>query len=341
MTKGMVIRDPSYDHADYPAMDRMGQHMQTLGVQWVRLEFREGFDDAYDHFIRVVAPKYNLKILGLLGFGLTSIACTQLNERVYTTDPRFGGGCNAYMQVWLAAALRIAERYRGQVHAFEVLNEQNRLPMSDGPGLNVIHVARLHTKFYRLAKPLSPALIITGGLHPAGSNRPRSAENVTDLAYLTAMITSEAFMGYRRATGEWPADGIGYHPYPVEISVSNGTVNHNVMAQSTMMTRRLDGLRQFLRTHGNIPFWITEIGYNAGYGKNTAEGQAEAVRTWLPLLLKRSDVAQTFWFKYEDFPPAEGPNAQRWGVVRIPFDADGVYGDTYVEQPSYAALKGL
>jgi len=30
-------------------------------------------------------------------------------------------------------------------------------------------------------------------------------------------------------------------------------------------------------------------------------------------------VARIFWFKYEDFPPADGPNAQRWGLVRIPF----------------------
>jgi hypothetical protein len=31
------------------------------------------------------------------------------------------------------------------------------------------------------------------------------------------------------------------------------------------------------------------------------------------------EVANVFWFKYEDFPPASGPNAQHWGVVQIPF----------------------
>ena len=36
-------------------------------------------------------------------------------------------------------------------------------------------------------------------------------------------------------------------------------------------------------------------------------------------LYARGDVANIFWFKYEDFPPASGSNAQKWGIVRIPF----------------------
>ena len=34
------------------------------------------------------------------------------------------------------------------------------------------------------------------------------------------------------------------------------------------------------------------------------------------------EVARVFWFKYEDFPPADGTNAQRWGIVTIPFVED-------------------
>jgi hypothetical protein len=39
-------------------------------------------------------------------------------------------------------------------------------------------------------------------------------------------------------------------------------------------------------------------------------------------LAARDDIATIFWFKYEDFPPASGPLAQKWGVVRIPFTED-------------------
>ena len=61
------------------------------------------------------------------------------------------------------------------------------------------------------------------------------------------------------------------------------------------------------------------------------------------------EVANVFWFKYEDFPPASGANAQRWGVVRIPF-ADGACpggacydpnGTPAVYRGSYLAYREL
>ena len=77
-----------------------------------------------------------------------------------------------------------------------------------------------------------------------------------------------------------------------------------------------------------VPFWISEVGYNVGFdvdgplGKIPAQtelGQAAFMYDVYTSLAARGDVAHIFWFKYEDFPPASGANAQRWGVVRIPF----------------------
>jgi hypothetical protein len=76
----------------------------------------------------------------------------------------------------------------------------------------------------------------------------------------------------------------------------------------------------------NPPFWITEIGYNASYRTQDVQGQAAFLGEVFAQLAVRGDVASIFWFKYEDFPPASGPNAQRWGVVRISFVAGSCEG---------------
>jgi hypothetical protein len=41
------------------------------------------------------------------------------------------------------------------------------------------------------------------------------------------------------------------------------------------------------------------------------------------------EVANVFWFKYEDFPPATGPSAQQWGIVRIPLLGGNCEGGCY------------
>src|SRR5262249_40012416 len=96
-------------------------------------------------------------------------------------------------------------------------------------------------------------------------------------------------------------------------------------------------------------FWLTEVGYNVGFDpdgpKNprppqTEEGQAAFMQDVYTSLVQRPldqrlcgagrEVAKVFWFKYEDFPPATGPNAQQWGIVRIPILSDnGCAGGCY------------
>ena len=61
------------------------------------------------------------------------------------------------------------------------------------------------------------------------------------------------------------------------------------------------------------------------------------------------EVANVFWFKYEDFPPDSGPRAQHWGVVQIPFttgDCPGgacydLSGKPAVYRGSYFAYREL
>lgn len=123
--------------------------------------------------------------------------------------------------------------------------------------------------------------------------------------------------------------------------------------------RRLDEVRARLRAAlqatdpaaAELPFWITEVGYNAGYPGQSVAGQTAFLRAVFTSLASRGDVATVFWFKYEDFPPAAGPDAQRWGLVRIPFtEGDrrcpggacyATSGEPELRRPAFWALREL
>ncbi|NTV63222.1 MAG: hypothetical protein HGA65_06760 [Oscillochloris sp.] len=352
---GMVIRDPWYDFGTDPslpdmpnmvAQERMGQILAEAGVRWVRLEFFVSGDDSgalertfarYDFFINVVAPHYGLKVLGLVGFGVISEtdvldASNGITARPYLDDEVYGGGVNTYIKRWLTRALGIATHYSDKVAAYEVLNEQNRLPGS-GKAVPATLAARLHTKFFHHLKYPQPAdgaawrntvQVILGGLHPKGTLEPGQSGYLSDSDYLRQMygyslstglpIASEPFPAYLTKYGFLPLDGVGYHPYPEEIRLS-------LQADSDLINTRLTAIRAVLATVQDPArkYWITEIGYNTAFKQQDEAGQAAFLRAVYTQMAARNDVERIFWFKYEDFPPATGANAQRWGVVRISF----------------------
>jgi hypothetical protein len=363
--RGMVVRDPWYDcNPAFPggprepnraAQSRMGAILRQTGVRWVRLEFfvtdkPGGLEETfrcYDYFMNQVAPANNLRVLGLLGFGLVRDRDpldlkTGIISTTVTTDPIYGGAVNVYMRDWLSRALAISTRYSGRdgsgaLSAIEVLNEQNRMP-PNGDAVPADIAARLHTKFYRLFKidQREPGAagawrdsvpIIIGGLHPRGSG-PDPSEKESDVAYLRqyfgypalggAPVPSKPFQDFKARVGRYPVDGLAYHPYPAEIVLPAQL--DLIEAEMARIQSRLGAVRSALAELGaaQLPLWITEIGYDAGRVQQSVQGQATFMRTVFRLLAARGDVHTVFWFKYEDFPGS--PNApNRWGIVRIPF----------------------
>jgi hypothetical protein len=335
--------------------DTMGENLDTIGARWVRLDFHipggYGISEAQvdaeiaknDYFITEVAPRYNLKVLVLLSFDMVQdINPRDLNSNK-TIDSHFGGGVNIYMDTWLTRALRIADRYRDKIAGYEVLNEENRLPPYNGAGggdaIQPEITGRLLTKFYRFCKNIDPTTenhgcsagtkIILGGIHPRGTGG--GTITITDVEYLARIYNDPSSFGaFKQSHGFYPVDGIGYHPYPEEIVLSISDIRVNA---------GLDRMRAALDTFDpNQQFWITEVGYNVGFDpdgpKNprpaqTEAGQAAFMNDIYTSLFQRQlangkrEIANVFWFKYEDFPPASGPDAQQWGVVRIPFVEGG------------------
>ncbi len=342
---GLVGRDPFYEMVDGAVNTRaqatMGRIMQSMGVRWVRIDMRiplrTGASQAdidaaisrYDYFINTVAPANNLKVLMLLSFDLImGVDANEMSIGPYSTHPQFGPGYNAYMTEWMARAQRVVMRYGKKIHAIEVLNEANRLPRytEGGPIHNAVPAeawAQLITTMYRscngnrLGAYCRATPIILGGLHPRGSEAYGGVPARTDMEYLAAIYATKPFTIAYSQLKRWPIDGVGYHPYPWElqqIGVADQTAAFNRLRQ------QLVALKDPLR-----PVWVTEIGYNVAYARQTEVGQAAFLADVYRTLAKRTlsngkrEIAVVFWFKYEDFPPASGPDAQQWGLVQIPF----------------------
>jgi hypothetical protein len=382
---GISIRDPWYEFGTDPNspnapnevfQEQMGATLERAGVRWVRLEFHIPYDqnnpnacDAAcqgeiaksEYFVKTVAPNHNLKVLALLGFDLLRGTDAHGLNSPTTVPSHYGGGVNQYMDTWLTRALSIADTYSDTIAAYEVLNEENRLPPS-GDAIKPPIMGRLVTKFYRFCKgidvpPDEPihgcanAKIILGGIHPRGSSDPAHPSDIlmTDAQYLTAIYTDPAsFAGFKATHPEigYPLDGVAYHPYPQEIALSPNDV---------LVNRGLLRMRQALEdaspTGANDPcrqFWITEVGYNVGFDpdgpKNplppqTEQGQVAFMQDVYTTLAQRQlsqspcgggpEVANVFWFKYEDFPPDTGANAQHWGIVHIPMPGGNCEGGCY------------
>ncbi len=370
---GMVIRDPWYDFGTYPgqpdrpnyaAQDRMGELLAQMGVRWVRLEFHIAGSDAYslthvmlnDYFIHEVAPRHDFKILGVLNYQLNrGRSPHELSSPITTVDPLYGSGVNDYMRTWLNRARLIVNRYGESIAAYEVLNEPNRLGEASHDAIPAMIVARLQTRFYTLFRhddshaPGNQAWrdnvqIILGGLQPAGRGEAGDYGYLSDRDYLRQIYESDDFQRYYAQYERFPLDGLGYHPYPMEIR-KNLTEHEQARLLPTLTSQRapphleaasqhahdialihlhLDRVRAVLAEVGDpqVPFWITEIGYNAGYLHHDEYGQADFLQAVYQGLAPREDVARVFWFKYEDFPPASGPHVQQWGGVVIPFVED-------------------
>ena len=364
---GLVGRDPYFEvnnnQLNTQAIDQMGIEMAQLGVRWVRIDMRLPADywasDAVvvtamsrsDYFINTVAPRHNINVLLLLNFDvIMGVDANELARGPYITDPKYGPNYNKYMQVWMARAWQIVARYGSKIGALEVLNEENRMPRytSNGPVGNAVPaavVAQLTTTLYRACRNgelqtyCATTPIVLGGLHPRGSDDVAGHLVMTDMAYLAAIYNSPSFVLAKNELKRWPLDAVAYHSYPWElayIGISNQTQAYNRLR--TQLVALNDPLR---------PVWVTEIGYNVAYSNQTELGQANYLGAVYRVLASRllsdgsREIPVVFWFKYEDFPPDTGSNAQKWGVVHIPFVAGNCTGGACYQsdgRPSYYRL---
>jgi hypothetical protein len=267
-------------------------------------------------------------------------ACGKLgNESLYP----YGCNTNPYMRIWLNNAFEVAHAFPynpttgAGIAAIEVLNEENRYLQGGGKGLRPVSVATLLTKFYRVYKnvrcpagSLGPACsqvkILLGGLHPDRCDDCATG-GMSDRQYLDAIYKTSAFQGYRSTNGKYPVDGIGYHPYPMEMR--SGLVPEPTGSRDLFrVPARMEAMRAVMMQNLDSAnkFWITEVGDRGAPTSVDPAGdnerrQAQFMRSiyWF-LWRDREFIENIFWFKYEDFAvPTDStdPGPENWGVVRL------------------------
>lgn len=314
----------------------------------------------YDYFINEVAPRHGFKIIGLLATNLVRNPGYIDPEEIERTDQevkrgddypdidcwkyKYGCGTNLYMRIWLDRAFAIADRYRDKVAAYEVMNEENRYIAGGGKGISPDRMAGLMAKFYRIFKVTGPSntsgsfdpvepwrknvKLILGGIHP---NRCDDCvtdvnEPLNDRQYLEAIYKSSAFTGYRNAGysgGRFPLDGVGYHPYPMEMRFGL-LPEESGEEELYRVPQRMAAMRKVMVDNGDAgnKIWVTEVGdRGAPADPENMQRQARFMSVIYAALWEQRDFVETvLWFKYEDFAVPSDPSKvgpENWGVVRL------------------------
>lgn len=280
---------------------------------------------------------------------------------------RYGCGTTKAMRIWLDHSFAIAARYGDRIAAYELMNEQNRYINGGGNGISPVAMATLQTKFYRIFKktgftvtdPVAPLpwqnghvppwaaaiKIIVGGLQ-VGPCDDCAAGSKKDYQYLDALYKSPPFQDFRTTYAAYPTDGIGYHPYPMDIHLSPVADEPSGIGYLTLLPNRLQIMRDVMVSNGDTAnkIWITEIGDRGD--PNIAENQARQAdflhgAYWM-LWGQRAFIETVLWFKYEDF--AVPHNTENWGVVRLVPGSTTEYkpsGEVQVYKQSYAMYRNL
>ncbi|MCS7294528.1 MAG: hypothetical protein NZ761_03935, partial [Dehalococcoidia bacterium] len=141
---GIVGRDPWYefntDPERYPMdlnrtfLETMMAEMRSLGARWVRIEFHAEYDtapgpgridwDKHDWYLFDLAPRYEMKVLAVLGAGiLADVDPVYAFSRINEVPDREGR--NRYTRAFVERTAEIVGRYGPALGAVELLNEPN------------------------------------------------------------------------------------------------------------------------------------------------------------------------------------------------------------------------
>lgn len=357
---GVVGRDPWYDfntdpaHPNRPNLvfeENMAQQLSLMGARWIRIEFhadekstvKGGLIDytKYDAFINEIAPRYNLKVLALLGSGATlaqTAADSNLNYQHINDLADQPDGSNPYIRFFVGRGKEIADHYGDKIGAYELLNEPNFwLGFKAEPE----KVATLMTLSYAAAKPAHPTVgFILGAI--AATGKPE----LDHVGYLRGIYQSKAVQTFKQNgahfnNNPFPFDGVAWHPYFADPWISLYTVDQaiGVMRQAGDSSNKI---------------WITETGVYGSFNYSNCntpssgrgdDEQAQFLRVlYTQAALKQGEIANIFWFKYEDF--YDGSQILPFGVVHLssPNNSNNYnphYGKVVRYKPAYQAYQSL
>lgn len=338
---GIVGRDPWYEWDTNPRyggsniefLENMARELKFMGARYVRIEFRAdqrpgvrgGVVDfaKYDAFINDIAPRYGLKVLGLLGYALVNWngpGDRDLHYDRFNDPPDQPNGSNDLIRFFAFRSRDVIAHYGDRVAAWEVLNEVNYW---EGVSLRPETMGALMVYTYGLGKTVNPRSKIIVGAQLA----PQPAESMNSYDYLNAFFRSAPVQEYVKrprpapySGNPYPWDGLAWHPYYTDPAES---------------VRSVQRVIQTMRGWGDKinKVWITEVGRRAnlsgasdcGLGAEEAEQARYLTEFYTQLVTKNlKDIANIFWFKYEDFYEKDG-QVSAMGLVRLARDGAKPY----------------
>ena len=211
------------------------------------------------------------------------------------------------LEGWSNYVSKVVERYKNQIHYWEVWNEGNG-GFNDGKHTTVDY-AQLAIRTYEAAKRADPQAQV--GLTVASYDAP----------YLQQTI-----LAMQRAKKPNSFDYLCIHPYEIADGLSgvDGEIPYLWMTHT---------LREMLKVHApersNAEIWITEVGHRIGdsHGQQITEEDAAKAFAKMYVMAIAQGIARTQWFEAQD------PRGEDAGFGLISRDGR--------ERPSYRTLKTL
>jgi hypothetical protein len=331
---GVVGRDPWYEWNTNPNyggsnreyLENMARELKAMGARYVRIEFRADRRDGvrggvvdfakYDPFVMEIAPRYGIKVLGLLGYAMVNWDAPgdkDLHYANYNAPADQANGSNPLIRMFALRSRDVIAHYGDKVAAWEVLNEVNYW---EGVTLQPDRLGALMVYTYGLGKSAVPGTQILVGAQLA----PQPPEAIDSYQYLESFFHSTTVQDYVKRprpdgyqSNPFPWDGLAWHPYysdPAEV------------------VRSVQRVVQTMRNWGDLrnKVWVTEVGRMAAPQSNQTCGQSAdeaAQANYLTEVYTRlvnsnvNDIAAVFWFKYEDFYDNQAQKVINYGLVRL------------------------
>ena len=313
---------------------RTAEMVRQAGFQWVRFQVRwESLEPRPGEWdfrpIDRVLPVYEAAGLSILASVVAAPEWARAADGGIVADPA----------TFREAMRRLASRYRGRIHAWEIWNEQNLAHELHGPVRVEPYCAVLRAGYEGVKAGDPEALVVFGGLTPTGVNDPAIA--MDDVAYL------EAFYALDGGSCTRYFDVLGAHAnatlnppdtlWPERPGPGPGWRDH-----PSFYFRRVEQLRAVMERHGDRrPVWITEFGWTT---KNPAPGyeygQYVSEEQQAEYLVRAFEIARTRWpwvtgmFVWNlNFSTIVGPEDEKgpWSVLN----------PDWSPRPAYRALSAM
>lgn len=313
---------------------RTADMVRQAGFRWIRFQVRwEALEPRPGEWdfrpLDRVLPIYEAAGLSILA---SVVAAPE-----WVRDPE--GGIVKDPATFRDAMYRLASRYRGRIHAWEIWNEQNLAHELHGPVRVEPYCALLRAGYEGVKAGDPDALVAFGGLTPTGVNDPNIA--MDDVAYL------EAFYAFEGGACTRYFDVLGAHANatlnpPDTLWPENPGPGPGWRDHPSFYFRRVEQLRAVMERHGDTrPIWITEFGWTtANPAPGYEYGQYVSEEQQAEYLVRAFEIARTRW------PWVTGMFVWNLNFVTIvdPEDEKGpwsVLNADWSPRPAYRALQAM